>query len=247
MEALASLPRSYEKVRQQLAALPECPGVYLFRDAQGSIIYVGKSICLRKRVRSYFYRRGDESRKLRRLRQEIRSVQWIRTGSELEALLLESRLVKQNQPRFNTLLKHYRNYPFICVDFKDAYPRLEVTRTLERDEAIYFGPFDNGRNIQQVVDTLSDALKLRTCATPGDALSRQRPCLRLDFGRCEAPCVNPVERQPYLVAVQEACSLFEGKSERLLRVLRVRMEQSADRLQFEAAARMRDAFVNIQR
>jgi excinuclease UvrABC nuclease subunit len=247
MESLAALPRSYEKIRRQLVSLPECPGVYLFRDVRGSIIYVGKSVCLRKRVRSYFYRRDDDSRKIRRLRQEIRSVEWIRTGSELEALLLESRLVKQNLPRFNTLLRNYRNYPFIKVDMKEEYPRLEVTRTLERDEAIYFGPFSNSRNIHQVVETLADALKLRTCEASGRALGRQRPCLRLDFGRCAGPCSQTVEREPYLESIREACGVFEGRGERLLRVLRDRMEQSAERLQFETAARLRDAFRDIQR
>jgi excinuclease ABC subunit C len=247
MESLAALPRSYEKIRQQLVFLPECPGVYLFRDARATIIYVGKSVCLRKRVRSYFYRRDDDSRKIRRLRQEIRSVEWIRTGSELEALLLESRLVKQNLPRFNTLLRNYRNYPFIKVDLKEEYPRLEITRTLERDDAIYFGPFSNSRNIHQVVETLADALKLRTCETASRSLGRQRPCLRLDFGRCAGPCSQQVEREPYLESIREACGVFEGRSERLLRVLRDRMEQSAERLQFETAARLRDAFRDIQR
>jgi excinuclease UvrABC nuclease subunit len=247
MESLSGLPRSYEKVRQQLVSLPESPGVYLFRDVRGTIIYIGKSVCLRKRVRSYFYRREDDSRKIRRLRQEIRSVEWIRTGSELEALLLESRLVKQNLPRFNTLLRNYRNYPFIKVNLQEEFPRLEVTRTLERDDAVYFGPFANARNINQVVETLSDALRLRTCEAAGRALGRQRPCLRLDFGRCAGPCTNAVERPPYLEAIREACGVFEGRSERLLRVLRDRMEQSAERLQFETAARLRDAFRDIQR
>jgi excinuclease UvrABC nuclease subunit len=221
--------------------------VYLFRDVGGQIIYIGKSVCLRKRVRSYFYRRDEDTRKIRRLRHEIRSVEWIRTGSELEALLLESRLVKQNQPRFNTLLRHYRHYPFIKVDLDDAYPRLEVTRTLERDEAVYFGPFSNSRSIQQAVDALSDALKLRTCEVPGQSLGRQRPCLRLEMGRCAGPCREPVERETYLESIQEACGVFEGQSERLLRALRDRMEQSAERLQFETAARLRDVFRDIQR
>jgi excinuclease UvrABC nuclease subunit len=246
VESLSSFPRSYAKVRARLAALPETPGVYLFRDAAGQIIYVGKSVCLRKRVRSYFYTRQDDSSKLRRLRHEIRSVEWIRTGSELEALLLESRLVKQNQPRFNVFLRHYRHYPFIKVDLRDAYPRLEITRHLERDGALYYGPFHNGRGVQQVIDALADALRLRTCDGAGGSLPGSRPCLRRDLGRCMAPCTERGTDEVYRQAVAEACGLFEGRDDRVFRILTDRMERAAAHLQFETAARLRDAFLQIR-
>jgi excinuclease UvrABC nuclease subunit len=246
VESLSSFPRSYAGVRARLAALPETPGVYLFRDAAGLIIYVGKSVCLRKRVRSYFYARQDDSSKLRRLRHEIRSVEWIRTGSELEALLLESRLVKQNQPRFNVFLRHYRHYPFIKVDLRDAFPRLEITRHLERDGALYYGPFHNGRGVQQVIDALADALRLRTCDGAGSSLAGSRPCLRRDLGRCLAPCTERGTEEVYRQSVAEACGLFEGRDERVFRVLTDRMERAAARLQFETAARLRDAFLQMR-
>src|SRR4051794_36944556 len=140
-DAVTDLYGTPPEVRRRLGCLPDGPGVYLFRDAQGQIIYIGKSIHLRQRVRSYFQGRADESRKLLRLRQEARSIAWISTGSELQALLLESRMVKRHLPRFNVQLRNYRNYPFIRVDLADTYPRLEVTRVLQRDEAQYYGPF----------------------------------------------------------------------------------------------------------
>src|SRR5438876_3479758 len=136
-DAVTDLAGPLPLVRQRLGAVPDCPGVYLFQDAQVRVIYVGKSIHLRQRVRSYYQKRAEESRKLLRLRQEARSLAWIPTGSELEALLLESQLVKRHLPRFNVLLRNYRNYPFIRVDFAESYPRLAVTRVLQRDEAQY--------------------------------------------------------------------------------------------------------------
>jgi excinuclease UvrABC nuclease subunit len=247
MDAVTDLGGSLTEVRHRLAALPDSPGVYLFRDAQEQIIYVGKSIHLRQRVRSYFQQRAEEPRRLRHLRQEARSLAWICTGSELEALLLESRLVKRHLPRFNVLLRNYRNYPYIRVDFTESYPRLEVTRVLQRDEARYYGPFSGAAAIHQVVDTLSDALKLRTCDASGPALTTQRPCLRLDFCRCEAPCTREVDRERYRLALEEACRLFEGSSEPLFGLLQGQLEQAAERLQFELAARLRDAIRDIRR
>lgn len=246
MDALTALPRSYEKVRARLAALPASPGVYLFRDADGRVLYIGKSVCLRKRVRSYFYARADDSRKLKRMRCEIRAVEWICTGSELEALLLESRLVKENQPRYNVLLRHFHHYPFIRVDLRDGYPRLEITRQLQRDGALYYGPFHNGRGVQQVVDALADALGLRTCEGPGADLPGRRPCLRRDLGRCLAPCTETGVESVYAQAVHEACDLFDGRSDRVFRVLTGRMERAASHLQFETAARIRDALLQIR-
>jgi excinuclease ABC subunit C len=247
MDAVTDLGGPLTEVRRRLSAVPDCPGVYLFRDAREQIIYVGKSIHLRQRVRSYFQQRAEETRRLQRLRQEARSLGWIATGSELEALLLESRLVKQHLPRFNVLLRNYRNYPYIRVDFSDAYPRLEVTRILQRDDARYYGPFSGAGAIQQVVETLSDALRLRTCETSGACLSAQRPCLRLDFGRCEAPCTRAVDQERYRRAIEEACRLFEGQSDHLLELLQAQLEQAAERLQFEMAARLRDALQDIRR
>jgi len=247
METVTDLGGSLDDVRRRLGALPDAPGVYLFRDAREQIIYVGKSIHLRQRVRSYFQQRAEDSRKLRRLRQEARSLGWIHTGSELDALLLESRLVKQHLPRFNVLLRNYRNYPFIRVDFREAYPRLEVTRVLHRDEARYYGPFSGAGSIQEVVERLSDALKLRPCEAAGPALTAQRPCLRLDFGRCDAPCVRAVDHARYRQAIEEACRLFDGEADSLFDLLQGQLEQAAERLQFELAARLRDAIRDIRR
>src|SRR5205807_1030195 len=149
--------------------------------------------------------------------------------------------------RFNVLLRNYRNYPFIRVDFNEPYPRLEVTRVLHRDEARYYGPFSGAGAIHEVVERLSDALKLRTCEASGEALTGQRPCLRLDFGRCDAPCVRAVDHERYRRAIEEACRLFDGEAEPLFDMLQQQLEQAAERLQFELAARLRDAIRDIRR
>lgn len=239
------LSRKKKQLEPRLRALPASPGIYRFYDVDGGLIYIGKSVCLRDRVRSYFNGQAP-SKKIRRLRQEIADLDWQETGSELEALLLESRLIKRHQPRFNVMLKEFVPLPYLRVDFDDPFPRLEVTRAPRRDGAAYFGPFRSQATLEEAVGTLTDALKLRDCTVPGDALPRQRPCYRYELGTCSGPCLGAVDQEEYGRSIQAVRDVFEGREKRVIESLGSRMERAAERLQFELAARLRNAIRHIQ-
>lgn len=245
MPRSTALYRNKEQLRARLGEIPPTPGIYRFYDISGGLIYVGKSVRLRDRVRSYFSGKAD-TKKLRRLRQEISHIEWEETGSELEALLLESRLVKRMQPRFNVLLKGFTPLPYVRVDLNDPFPRLEITRKPERDGATYFGPFRSQDTLEAAVGALSDSLLLRDCIGPGEKLPGTRPCYRYEFGTCSAPCLGEIQALEYRKAVENACAVFEGHEQNALQALQLRMERAAERLQFEIAARLRDAIRHIQ-
>jgi DNA polymerase III subunit epsilon len=245
MPALSPLPRSYAAVRALLGGLPTGPGIYQFRDRTGRLIYVGKSVCLRQRVRSYFGEAAGRIRKLRRLRSQVRSVEWVETGSELEALLLESRLVKELHPPFNVLLHRHRHLVFLRLDLADPFPRLEVTEALRRDGARYFGPFTLTADAAHLADILSDTLRLRTCDPPGNRVHRIPPCLRRDLGLCHAPCVPPSDTASYAESVRAAALAFESDGRPFRERLRAEMSDAADRLLFERAARLRDSLQSL--
>jgi excinuclease UvrABC nuclease subunit len=236
-----------ERLKATLAALPLAPGCYLFRDLTGRIIYIGKSIALRRRVRSYFSPRMDEPGKTRRLRGEIASIEVRVTGSELEALLLESRLVKEHLPGYNRQLRNYKHYPFVRVDLSDPLPRLDVTRHLAADGALYYGPYHSAGGLYEVVDLLSNTLRLRTCTVSGARIQTVQPCLRMHIERCDGPCIQAIDLAAYWERVREACRLFEGDSDDLLQLLQRQLEDCAERLLFEQAARYRDAIASIRR
>lgn len=245
MATTSALYRCKARLRERLSSLPQGPGIYRFYDVSGAIVYVGKSVCLRDRVRSYFTGKAT-TKKLRRMRQEIVELDFTETGSELEALLLESRLVKRHQPRFNVMLRDFTPLPYVRVDLRTDFPRLEVTREPQRDGATYFGPFRSQGTLEAAVHALSDALQLRDCDVPDERLPKQRPCYRHEFGTCSAPCLNLITPEQYRRAVESACGVFEGRERSALDALQRRMEQAAERLQFEIAARLRDATRHIQ-
>jgi excinuclease UvrABC nuclease subunit len=246
MPSLGPLPRSHAAVRELLGQLPAAPGVYLFHDRAGHLLYVGKSICLRDRVRSYFGETAGKYPKLRRLRSRARAVEWRETGSELEALLLESHLVKTRHPPFNALLQRYRYVCFLRLDPADPFPRLEVTDRLRRDGARYFGPFTLSADAVRLADILSDTLRLRTCDPPGSRVHRLPPCLRRDLGLCHAPCHRPTDVRAYAASVQEMVGAFDRDGLPFRERLRAEMADAAERLLFERAARLRDALRSLE-
>src|SRR5438093_9399002 len=228
MPALSPLPQGYPAVRALLGQLPARPGVYLFHDRGGGLLYVGKSVCLRQRVRSYFSETAGRYRKLRRLRSRVSAVEWIETGSELEALLLESRLVKQWHPPFNALLHRHRHLVFLRLDLNDPFPRLEVTEQLRRDGARYFGPLVLTADAERLADILSDTLQLRTCDPPGRRVHLIPPCLRRDLGLCHAPCARPADAAAYAAAVRSAAEAFERDGRPFRERLRAEMTNAAE-------------------
>lgn len=227
-----------EKVAEKLKTLPTKPGVYQYFDANGRIIYVGKAVNLRNRVRSYFHASVD-STKTERLVAEIADLEWIITDTELEALLLESNLIKRHKPRFNIRLKDDKRYPYIKVEWQNDYPKVLSVRKMAQDGARYFGPFTNAGAVYQTLDTLRRAFPYLTCdreITGHD----QRACLYYDIKLCNAPCIGAVTRDQYRATIDQLCRVLEGRTDGILTDLERRMTAAAEAMQFEQAALYRD-------
>ncbi len=228
--------------RQQF---PTSPGVYLMKDETDEVIYVGKAKCLRDRLASYYSQPLGYTRKMDGLLQSVRSIETRELGSELEALLVESRLIKELQPRYNVQLRNYEHYPFIKVDVQHSYPRFYATREVAADGARYFGPFRSGRVVDATIELIQKVFPIRTCikglppvAKPSD------PCLRYHLRRCPAPCrgvLDETAQRAYQAAVEEACAFLGGERDDLIDRLKREMFEAAARQDFERAARLRDA------
>lgn len=224
---------------------PTSPGVYLMKDRTGEVIYVGKAKCLRDRLASYYSQPLGYTRKMDGLLQSVAVIETRELGSELEALLVESQLIKRLQPRFNVQLRNFEHYPFIKVDMAEAYPRFLATREVAADGARYFGPFRSGRIVNVTIELIQKVFSVRTCTRklppfgpPSD------PCLRYHLKRCPGPCrgvLPSAEQQEYTRVVEEACAFLGGERDDLLDRLRKQMFAASARQDFERAARLRDA------
>jgi excinuclease ABC subunit C len=233
-------------IEEQLATLPARPGVYLMKDTNDNIIYVGKAINLRNRVRSYFHNSATQSPKTERLVAHITKIDWIVTESELEALVLECNLIKQHRPRFNVRLKDDKRYPYIKVTWQEDFPKVLIVRNMEQDGARYFGPFTASWAVHQTLQTLRKVFPYLTCdrvITGHD----QRACLYYDIGLCLAPCIGAASRQEYRKMIDGLCRFLEGKTEEIVNDLEQRMVSTAEELKFEQAARYRDQIQAIER
>jgi DNA polymerase-3 subunit epsilon len=232
--------------RAWLDAIPSRPGVYLMRDAAGTIVYIGKAKNLRNRVRSYYSQPLGLTRKMDGLLETVKRIDVEVVGSELEALLLESRLIKQELPRYNIQLRYYDHYPFIRIDVDTPYPRIVATRALADDGARYFGPFRNAGAVQTTIDLITDLFPIRTCTNKvTDPARRWRPCLRLDFGQCLGPCVGRTTVAEYRALIDDIIAYLDGRREPLVNRLWEQLRAASDRLDFERAARMRDAIRQV--
>ncbi|QDE89572.1 excinuclease ABC subunit C [Myxococcus xanthus] len=234
------------KLLEKLDALPTEPGVYLMKDRRGQVIYVGKAINLRSRVRSYFNRTGDTRVFVSLLDQLLGDLETVLVSNEKEALLLENELIKKHRPRFNVLLKDDKQFISLRLDRTQSYPRLEVVRKYERDGARYFGPYSSAGAIRETLRVVNRFFRLRTC-TDHVLANRKRPCLLHQIGRCPAPCVYPVPQDDYHRSVDEVVMFLEGKAGELVEGLRLRMKRAAQELKFEEAARIRDQLSAIER
>ncbi|HTP09221.1 MAG TPA: excinuclease ABC subunit UvrC [Anaerolineae bacterium] len=234
-----------EKVAEKLKTLPTKPGVYQYFDANGKIIYVGKAINLRNRVRSYFHLSADHGPKTERLVAEIADLEWIITDSELEALLLESNLIKRHKPRFNIRLKDDKRYPYIKVEWQNAYPKIVTVRKMTQDGARYYGPFTNAGAVYQTLDTLRRIFPYLTCDRE---ITGQDPraCLYYDIKLCSGPCIGAVTQAEYRTTLDELCHFLEGKSDEVLIDLERKMDEAAEAMQFERAAVFRDQLKSLR-
>src|SRR5512143_340260 len=234
-----------EQVSEKLKTLPAKPGVYQYFDANGKVIYVGKAINLRNRVRSYFHASGDHTPKTLRLVSEITNLEWIITSSELEALLLESNLIKRFKPRFNILLKDDKRYPYIKVEWQNPYPKVITVRKMADDGARYYGPFTNAGHVYATLDTLRRIFPYLTCdrvITGND----KRACLYYDIKLCNAPCIAAVNQAEYRATIDRLCNFLEGKSEGVITDIERKMEIAAGAMQFEKAAEYRDQLKSLR-
>jgi excinuclease ABC subunit C len=231
---------------ERLSALPAKPGVYLMMDAQGQIIYVGKAVSLRNRVRSYFHTPAGQVPKVRRLVEHIADFEFIVTGSELEALILECNLIKKHRPHYNVRLKDDKHYPYIKISLQEAFPRIYTVRRMENDGARYFGPHTSSKAVYQTMELLRKLFPFLTCKREITGKDK-RPCLYYYIGRCAGPCIGAVSQEEYRALVGQIILFLEGKQERIVDDLQRKMAEAAQTLDFERAATLRDQIQALQR
>jgi excinuclease ABC subunit C len=230
-----------DSLRIQLESLPDSPGVYIMKDASGQVIYVGKAISLKNRVRQYFHASRDQGPKVAAMVARIESLETVLTGSEMEALALECNLIKQYHPRYNILLRDDKHYPYIRIDMTQDYPRIEITRRMDRDRARYFGPYFGARGLRQVLDAVAAIFPTRSCSKSIDpAAARGRPCLNYQMGRCPAPCAGLISPDEYKKTVAQVIRFLEGREDEVIQSLTRQMNEAAEAMEFELAARLRD-------
>ena len=223
----------------RLKALPTRPGVYLMKDADGGVLYVGKAASLRSRVRSYFQTPAGKERKIQAMVTRIADFEYIVTESVQEALLLENLLIKQHRPFFNARLKDDKTYPYIKIDLREEFPQVYFTRRVLQDGARYFGPFASAGSVRKTMDLLKKLFPYRSCTKPITGVD-ERPCLEYYIHRCVAPCIGAVDRDEYGEVIREVVQFLDGDSEGVERELRQKMQSASDALEFERAATLRD-------
>ena len=232
-----------EAIKETLAVLPNAPGVYIMHDAAGKVIYVGKAVILKNRVRSYFRPASQVSPKVRAINAHVASIETIVTASEMEALILECNLIKKYRPRYNIDLKDDKTYPYLKITVGEAYPRMVLTRRVLKDGARYYGPFADAGALRDTMKLIRTMFPLRHCRN----LNAKRPCLQYHLHRCLAPCTGKVPISEYRQMVDSVLLLLDGKVAQLEKELTAKMQQASDNLEFEAAARYRDSLLSVRK
>jgi excinuclease ABC subunit C len=233
-------------LQSKLDHLPEQPGVYLMKSARGEIVYIGKARVLADRVRSYFMKGSDHTPKTSVLVGQVADVETIVTRSELEALILESNLIKQHRPRFNVVLRDDKQYPYLRLPIKEDFPRLSIVRRVQKDGALYYGPYVPTGAMRETLKVIRKVFPLATCEIEINGQA-ERACLEFEIKRCMAPCIGNQTKDEYHLIVKQVRMFLEGRDTELLDGLRAEMEAAADREHFEEAARLRDRIVKIDR
>ena len=235
-----------DHIRSQIETLPRKTGVYLMRDADGTVIYVGKAVDLRSRVRSYFQPSAWENAKVRAIVSEVADLEFIVTDSELEALILEANLIKEHRPRYNVRLKDDKRYPYIKISWADPFPKVFITRRMERDGSRYFGPYTSSPAVHQTLDFLRKSFPYLTCSRTITGQD-ERPCLYYDIKLCLGPCIGAVTQGAYRAMIRGLARFLEGRSEEVIADMEQRMKAAADELDFEQAASLRDQLQAVRR
>ena len=230
-------------IEEQLKLLPDKPGVYIMHDAEDKIIYVGKAVNLKRRVKSYF-RKTDKTERIKKMVSLIDHFEYIVVDNEAEALILECNLIKKNRPRFNVLLKDDKTYPYIKVDVKSDYPNVVITRKIINDGSKYFGPYANPGSAKELLDFIKQKYKIRQCRK---FRSETRACLNYYINRCSGPCMGYISKEDYRKQIDEIIDILDGKIDKVLKDLEKQMIEEAGKMEFENAAYIRDRMLAIQR
>ena len=235
-------------IQEQLKKLPGEPGVYLMKDENDKIIYVGKAISLKNRVRQYFQSSKNHSSKVKSMVKNIKSFEYIITDSELEALILECNLIKKYRPKYNVLLRDDKTYPYIKVTVNEDYPRVLKVRRVLKDKAKYFGPYTNVEAVNDTLDVIRNIYPIRTCNIDIDRAikNKMRPCLNYHIKRCIGPCTGHVSKVEYNKMIEEILLFLSGKEEKLIEILKEKMNKCSMEFNFEEAAIYRDKILNLQ-
>lgn len=235
-------------IQEQLKKLPGEPGVYLMKDENDKIIYVGKAISLKNRVRQYFQSSKNHSSKVKSMVRNIKSFEYIITDSELEALILECNLIKKYRPKYNVLLRDDKTYPYIKVTVNEDYPRVLKVRRVLKDKAKYFGPYTNVEAVNDTLDVIRNIYPIRTCNIDIDRAikNKMRPCLNYHIKRCIGPCTGHISKVEYDKMIEEILLFLSGKEEKLIEILKEKMNKCSMEFNFEEAAIYRDKILNLQ-
>lgn len=235
-------------VEEELKKLPAKPGVYLMHDEDDTIIYVGKAISLRNRVRSYFRESTNKSPKIEKMVERIARFEYIVTDSELEALVLENNLIKEHNPRYNTMLKDDKTYPYIKVTVGEPFARILFSRQMKKDKSRYFGPYTSAAAVKDTIDLMNKLYQLRTCRKklPED-IGKDRPCLNYHIKQCTAPCQGYVSQTEYREQIDRALEFLNGNYQPIMKELKGKMEEAAESLDFEEAIRYRELLTSVQK
>ena len=239
-------PQEFD-VQEELKKLPNKPGVYIMHDADDTILYVGKAVNLHNRVRSYFKENIGRGPQIDKMVSLIARFEYIVTDSELEALVLENNLIKEHNPKYNTLLKDDKTDPYINVTLGEDYPRVMMGRQMKKDKAKYFGPFTNG-GVRESIDLINKLYKLRTCSKklPRD-FGKERPCLNYHIGQCCAPCQGMVTKEEYALQIERVIDFLNGKQQPIIKELKEKMQQASEQMEFEEAIKYRDLIESVKK
>lgn len=233
---------------ERLADFPEKPGVYIMKDKRNRIIYVGKAVSLKNRVRSYFQSHKNLPVKVASMVSKIEDIEYIVTDSEVEALILECNLIKFHKPRYNILLRDDKQYPYIRITLNERFPRIEVVRTVKKDGARYFGPYANAGAMREAIDVINKIFPIRSCKKDlSEVPIDERPCLNYHIKRCLAPCQGFVKDEEYNEMINNIIMFLEGKRETLVKQLKDRMQEAAEKLDFERAAVLRNQISALEK
>lgn len=234
-------------ISEELKRLPQKPGVYLMKNDKGHIIYVGKAINLKNRVRQYFQSNKNLTAKTRAMVPQIVEFEYIVTDSELEALILECNLIKQHEPYYNIMLKDDKSYPYIKVTIQEEFPRIFITRRLDKDKAKYYGPYTDGLAVKETVETLHKLFPIRKCKKnlPKE-IGKERPCLNHHIGQCLAPCSGAIASDEYKEFIKDAMDFLEGKHDGIRKKMEAEMAEAAENMDYEKAAALRDKIRAVQ-